>query len=121
MRAGAGGRARSIPVGTVWTAWLGIGPTAVHSTHSVGTKSANGLGLYDMSGNVCEWVEDIYDGSAYGGHERKNPIVRSGGSNRVSRGGSWFVIPADVRCAFRGGYVPAYRDFFLGFRLARTN
>ena len=91
------------------------------STHSVGTKSANGLGLYDMSGNVWEWVEDIYDESAYGKHERKNPIVRSGGSDRVSRGGSWGYYPADVRCAIRFNYVPAIRFFDLGFRLARTN
>jgi formylglycine-generating enzyme required for sulfatase activity len=90
------------------------------STQSVGTKSANGLGIYDMSGNVYEWVEDIYNESAYRRHERKNPIVGSGGSDRVGRGGSWNDKPGDVRCANRSHGGPASRDNYLGFRLTRT-
>ena len=48
------------------------------STHSVGTKAPNGLGIYDMSGNVWEWVEDIYSNNAYRNHSRNNPIYVKG-------------------------------------------
>ena len=58
------------------------------STHPVGTKAPNGLGIYDMSGNVWQWCEDKYDAEAYKKHQRNNPISSSGGSLKVLRGGS---------------------------------
>ncbi len=93
---------------------------SVGSTHAVGTKSANGLGLYDLSGNVWEWVEDIYSDTAYSAHGRSNPIYTGGGSNRVYRGGNWYGKPVSVRCASRDRSEPGSRNYGLGFRLART-
>ena len=90
-----------------------------NSTHAVGTKASNGLNIYDMSGNVWEWCEDVYDERAYSKHNRNNPVVTSGGSVRVDRGGGWYFNPGGVRCANRGGYAPGDRFKFLGFRLLR--
>ena len=87
----------------------------------VGTKSANGLELYDMTGNVWEWVEDIHDSSAYSKHRRQNPVITGGESDRVNRDGGWCNLPWNVRCASRGDDVPGYRSGNLGFRLARND
>ena len=88
------------------------------STHPVGTKAPNSLGIYDMSGNVWEWCEDIYSKDAYIKHQRNNPIYTGGGSSRVYRGGCWFYGPRYVRCVDRSKFVPDYRYSSLGFRLA---
>ena len=90
------------------------------STHPVGTKAANGLGLHDMSGNVWEWVSDWYDRNYYSGSPGRNPQGPSSGSDRVKRGGSWFNTPAGVRSAVRSNWVPDARDSRAGFRLLRT-
>ena len=99
-------------------AWHGESWSNGH--HAVGTKTPNGLGIYDMSGNVWEWCEDIYDSNAYTKHERNNPVISSGGSSRVSRGGSWSYGPGGVRCAYRDRSYPSNRYSYLGFRLLRT-
>jgi formylglycine-generating enzyme required for sulfatase activity len=57
-------------------------------THPVGQKKPNGLYIYDMTGNVWEWVQDIYSSDAYSHHSRNNPIYTGSGNNRVIRGGS---------------------------------
>lgn len=89
-------------------------------THTVGQKQANGLGLYDMSGNVLEWVQDWYDGDYYSNSPSNNPKGPSGGSRRVYRGGSWLSNVSGVRSALRFSLSPDSRLNFLGFRLART-
>ena len=91
------------------------------STHGVGTKAPNGLGIYDMSGNVEEWCEDIYSEYAYGKHEVKNPVnTTSRGQWRVIRGGSCYEVQLLVRCTTRGLFLPGSGNTNLGFRLVRT-
>ena len=74
-------------------------------TSEVATKKPNAWGLYDMSGNVWEWVEDKYDNE----HDW-----------RVLRGGSWLNVARFGRAAIRVRGVPGWRFFSIGFRLART-
>ena len=89
-------------------------------TAPVGSFQPNRFGLCDMLGNVSEWCEDIYNGDAYGKHQRNNPIYTGGGSDRVIRGGNWDSWPSSVRCASRGRKSPDHRFYLLGFRLLRT-
>jgi len=85
------------------------------TTHVVGTKQANGLGLYDMSGNVWEWVND-WNGS-YGSTAQTNPKGPISGSGRVDRGGCWANDAYNVRASIRGSISPDIRFNTLGFRL----
>ena len=86
-------------------------------TASVGDFQPNSFGLHDMLGNVWEWCEDVFDKNAYAKHGLNNPVITSGGSYRVVRGGSWALFPRHLRCATRGGSAPDDRDEDLGFRL----
>ena len=72
-----------------------------------------------MHGNVWEWCWDRY--GPYGSDPVTNPIGPKNGVYRVLRGGSFnYVIPQDLRSANRVRYSPEFRDFFTGFRVART-
>ena len=91
-----------------------------NSTHEVGKKVANGLGLYDMSGNVREWVWDWFsDDYSYTGNDLADPTGASSGVRRVPRGGSWGSSATFVRSAYRYGSGPNNRYGSIGFRLLR--
>jgi formylglycine-generating enzyme required for sulfatase activity len=89
------------------------------SSHAVGTKQPNGLGIYDMSGNVSEWVQDWYDSEYYKISPRNNPVGPLGGCyGRVIRGGGWNLEANLARVANRDRYEPSNRFAGVGFRLA---
>jgi len=86
------------------------------TTAPVGSYSPNGYGLYDMAGNVTEWVNDWYEKDAYRTVSRDNPMGPSTGEEKVHRGGSWFDKPFGMRSAYRFGFKPDFRIDNLGFR-----
>ena len=89
-----------------------------YKTHPVGQKSGNGLGLYDMSGNVREWVNDWYGKDYYGNSPKYNPQGPDNGEDRMLRGGSWCCRPVLVRSSFRDWDTPNSRSNTIGFRVA---
>ncbi len=87
-------------------------------TQPVGMKDPNELGLYDMSGNVWEWVEDQWHGNYEGAPADGSAWVdRQKGAGRVLRGGSWDSDPLLCRVAYRNSFDLASRYDFIGFRL----
>jgi formylglycine-generating enzyme required for sulfatase activity len=94
------------------TAWHGGNSQA--KTHPVAGKLPNGFGLYDMLGNVWEWVTDFFGN--YGGAAQTNPTGPGKGTERVLRGGSWLYVPRDLRASVRLWFDPALRFSFIGAR-----
>lgn len=95
---------------------------ASDKTEPVGSKKPNGLGLYDMSGNVWEWVEDCWHKNYEGAQLDGSPWLETNGGNcrqRVYRGGSWNDGPVHLRASNRSGDVTGHRGLGLGFRLVQ--
>ena len=87
-------------------------------TMKVGSFTPNAWGLYDMSGNVFEWVQDWL--GLYPTGSVTDPVGPASGSVRVVRGGSWDYDAESCRAASRYDSAPGDRDSYLGFRLLRT-
>jgi formylglycine-generating enzyme required for sulfatase activity len=100
-------------------AWYG--DNSERKTHPVGQKKPNDWGLYDMHGNVWEWVEDDWHRNYKWAPDDGRPWVDDPrGANRVIRGGSWGSDAHGCRSANRGDLWPDDRSFIVGFRLSRS-
>jgi len=88
------------------------------ATHPAATKNSNAFGLYDMSGNVGEWVEDGYNGN-YDGVPNDGSAWEGDVLKRVLRGGSWLSAKNNARSTFRSVSAPTYRYVDAGFRVFR--
>ena len=91
-----------------------------YKIHPVGQKAPNELALYDMSGNVWEWVEDCWNRSYRDAPSDGSAWTSGDCSARVLRGGSSYNAPRNLRSATRFGNAPGFRSKAYGFRLART-
>jgi len=96
-------------------AWFG--KNSGGETKIIGKKEPNSLGLYDMSGNVWEWVEDWYEKDYYNKSPKNNPKGPSSGTSKVLRSGAWDSPVGNVRVADRHFSLPSKTDKSYGFRL----
>jgi len=97
----------------------GYSDTAPVGSYESGKSS---YGIYDLAGNVWEWVADWYASNYYANSSDANPLGSSSGQYRVLRGGSWssFININDLRSADRYWYAPDGFDLHIGFRCARS-
>ena len=86
---------------------------------AVGSYPPNGYGLYDMAGNVQEWVADRYDADYYRNSPAEDPPGPEKGRFRVIRGGGWFTGPGCMGVGYRLALPSNWADFNVGFRCAR--
>jgi formylglycine-generating enzyme required for sulfatase activity len=110
----AGGR---LPTEAEWEYAARAGSTAAAPYGDlVGQKRANGFGLYDMPGNVWEWLNDWYDQNYYQNSPSQDPTGPTSGALRVLRGVSWIDNRRDARVSARLASFPADRNDSYGFR-----
>jgi formylglycine-generating enzyme required for sulfatase activity len=88
-------------------------------THPVGEKQANKFGLYDMHGNVWEWLEDKWHDSYSGAPADGSAWMSGDSNNHPLRVGSWSGDDSYLRCAYRVGSNTPYRNYSRGFRISR--
>jgi formylglycine-generating enzyme required for sulfatase activity len=99
-------------------AWMNN--NAGYKTHPVGQKKPNAWGLYDMLGNVWGWCEDGFSPTVYTAAPVTDPLFPpSQSTERVFRGGCYFLDGRAQRVAIRGGNLPAFKSPYVGFRLVR--
>jgi len=89
-------------------------------TSPVGSFKPNAFGLYDMAGNVWQWVQDCYHDDYNGAPTDGSAWIIGDCSRRVVRGGSWGNVPQYLRSASRDWFSADDRDFHVGFRLGRA-
>jgi formylglycine-generating enzyme required for sulfatase activity len=89
-------------------------------TAVVGSHKPNPWGLYDMLGNVSEWIEDCYTENYDNAPKDGNAVTTNDCNSRVYRCGSWYNLPRILRAAYRDGLSPGNRNYGVGFRVART-
>ena len=88
-------------------------------TAAVGRYQPNSYGLYDVHGNVWEWVQDCWNGTYRGAPTNGRAWTSGDCSQRMIRGGSWHVNPWNLRSALRYWFPRSYRGYIVGFRLAQ--
>lgn len=88
--------------------------------HAVAQLKPNELGLYDMTGNLWEWVWDWYDGNYYKTSPKVDPTGAESGNYRVMRGGAWYNDGTYANVYTRQNAAPGFRQNSVGFRVART-
>jgi len=91
------------------------------TTHPVGKKQPNALGIHDMSGNVYEWCLDAYSETAYTEHAKNNPLISGSTPKRVIRGGSWSNSAHETRTTYRASVNQDFKGNYLGFRVVMTS
>ena len=99
-------------------AWYRSDSAEWTGTHPVGLKKPNTWALYDMHGNVWEWCQDWYDAEYYTRVDAEDPPGPATGTDRVHRGGCWFLPASLCRSAFRIRSEPGFRLNDMGFRVA---
>jgi len=96
-----------------WSHWV-LSPVGIFEA------GKSPYGIYDMAGNVWEWVSDWYDADFYKNGPLQNPTGPLTGDYKVIRGGSWGSGPEGLRSAERETHLPSFRGFGTGFRCAKT-
>ncbi|MEO6787835.1 MAG: formylglycine-generating enzyme family protein [Chthoniobacteraceae bacterium] len=98
-------------------AWFSA--NAGSKTQAAGAKLPNAWGLHDMQGNVWEWCQDWYTPTFYTAESATDPMNSDAqnSTERVIRGGSWFLAATSLRAASRGASLPDAKSAYIGFRL----